>query len=59
MVPDHEVDLKDIQKAGKKGELEIVSVGTVEKLREWQRQSAVLHWEIMNTVVPLDVWTLY
>ncbi|EGX45982.1 hypothetical protein AOL_s00112g60 [Orbilia oligospora ATCC 24927] len=59
MMPQHEVDLLDIQKAGKEGGLEVVSVGTVEKLREWQRQSAVLHWEIMNTVVPLSVWTLY
>ncbi|KAK6504966.1 hypothetical protein TWF481_006899 [Arthrobotrys musiformis] len=59
LMPEHEVDLKDIQKAGKKGELEIVSTGTVDKLRQWQRESAVLHWEIMNTVVPLEVWTLY
>ncbi|KAK6528158.1 hypothetical protein TWF281_009409 [Arthrobotrys megalospora] len=59
MMPQFEVDLRNIQQMGKKGELDIVSTGTVEKLREWQRESAVLHWEIMNTVVPLEVWTLY
>ncbi|KAK6360470.1 hypothetical protein TWF730_006612 [Orbilia blumenaviensis] len=59
MMPQYEVDLRDIQKAGKEGELHIVSTKNVEQLREWQRESAVLHWEIMNTVVPLEVWTLY
>ncbi|KAK6345361.1 hypothetical protein TWF718_007278 [Orbilia javanica] len=59
MVPEHEVNLKEIQSLGKKGKLDVVSVATVDKLRAWQRESAVLHWEIMNTVVPLEVWTLY
>ncbi|KAF3914839.1 hypothetical protein ABW20_dc0104340 [Dactylellina cionopaga] len=59
LMPKFEVDLTDIRKEGKEGKLDVVSIATAHKLREWQKQSAILHWEIMNTVIPQAVWSLY
>ncbi|EWC48137.1 hypothetical protein DRE_02716 [Drechslerella stenobrocha 248] len=57
LVPQHEVDLRPI--AATTSKQDIITTKTVDRLREWQRDSAILHWGIMNTVVPIDVWTLY
>ncbi|EPS37918.1 hypothetical protein H072_8453 [Dactylellina haptotyla CBS 200.50] len=59
LMPRHAVDLDRIREAGDNGKLDKITKETVYKLKQWQKESAVLHWNIMNTVVPLDVWTLY
>ncbi|KAK6359856.1 hypothetical protein TWF696_000989 [Orbilia brochopaga] len=59
LVPQHEVDLRPISEMGARGELDVISTSNVHKLRAWQRESAILHWGIMNTVIPVDVWNLY
>lgn len=55
LYPEHEVDLKKI----KDMKLDVISEAYVAKLKSWQTESAVLHWDIMNTVVPVGVWTQY
>ncbi|KAK6542595.1 hypothetical protein TWF694_006539 [Orbilia ellipsospora] len=59
LMPTNPVDLTGVREAAKAGNVSRLSTGTVHTLKQWQKDSAVSHWAIMNTVVPQDVWNLY
>src|SRR5437762_2726543 len=40
-------------------DIEVIKKGNVGMLKEWQKASAISHWEIMNTVMPFAVWMNY
>lgn len=56
LLPQHEIDGRMFERRG-----DDVNVGPMDKdqthvLDEWQRQSAIGHWEIMRTVLPSVIW---
>ncbi|KAF3903655.1 hypothetical protein AA313_de0206331 [Arthrobotrys entomopaga] len=59
LMPTNPVDLSGVVEAAKAGNVSRLSISTVGRLKQWQKDSAVSHWAIMNTVVPQSVWNLY
>ncbi|KAI9844169.1 MAG: hypothetical protein M1837_005769 [Sclerophora amabilis] len=57
LLPKHEIDPEIFYATG--GAEDVLSVETLSRLEEWQKLSAVGHWEIMRTVLPAAVWELW
>jgi len=60
LYPQFEVDLTSIMdKKGSEGRSQIITNDNVGILTEWQKESAVSHWGIMNGVMPPGAWRVY
>jgi hypothetical protein len=57
LVPQHEVDIKQFDLEGdNNGMPKVLRNGKTSVLDQWQRKSAVGHWEVMRQVIPSIVW---
>jgi endonuclease I len=49
--PRYEMERESFELEGK-----VLRKGQTQALEQWQRKSAVGHWEVMRTVLPDGVW---